>query len=52
VARYVEFLTPSPYMDKLITNPLRPDAEGLLHLPGGVGLGVELDRDALKEFAL
>jgi L-alanine-DL-glutamate epimerase-like enolase superfamily enzyme len=52
VARYVEFLTPSPYMDKLITNPLRPDAEGLLHLPGGAGLGVELDRDALKEFAL
>lgn len=52
VARYVEFLTPSPYMDRLIKNPLKPDAEGLLHLPTGPGLGVELDRDALKEFTL
>src|SRR5439155_16150331 len=30
VATYVEFLTPSPYVDRLITNPLRPDADGLL----------------------
>jgi L-alanine-DL-glutamate epimerase-like enolase superfamily enzyme len=52
VARYVEFLTPSPYIDRLITTPLRPDAEGFLHLPTGPGLGVELDRDALKEFTL
>jgi L-alanine-DL-glutamate epimerase-like enolase superfamily enzyme len=52
VARYVEFLTPSPYIDRLITMPLRPDAEGFLHLPTGPGLGVELDRDALKEFSV
>jgi L-alanine-DL-glutamate epimerase-like enolase superfamily enzyme len=51
VARYVEFLTPSPYMDRLITSPIRPDAEGMLHLPAGPGLGIELDRDALREFA-
>ena len=52
VARYVEFLTPSPYIDRLITTPLRPDAEGYLRLPTGSGLGIELDRDALKEFAV
>jgi L-alanine-DL-glutamate epimerase-like enolase superfamily enzyme len=52
VARYVEFLTPSPYVDRLITKPLKPDAEGFLHLPEGPGLGIELDRDALKEFAV
>jgi L-alanine-DL-glutamate epimerase-like enolase superfamily enzyme len=52
VARYVEFLTPSPYVDRLITTPLRPDADGYLHLPTGPGLGVELDRDALREFAM
>jgi len=52
VARYVEFLTPSPYIDRLITTPLRPDAEGFLHVPTGPGLGVELDRDALKEFSV
>ncbi len=26
VARYVEFLTPSPYMEQLIRTPFRPDA--------------------------
>ncbi len=51
VARYVEFLTPSPYVDRLVTTPFRPDAEGFLHLPAGPGLGVELDRAALAEFA-
>ncbi len=31
VARYVEYLTPSPYIDELITEPFKPDAEGFLH---------------------
>ena len=51
VARYVEFLTPSPYMDDLITEPFRPDPQGLLHVPTAAGLGVQLNRDALKRFA-
>ncbi|HJZ59430.1 MAG TPA: mandelate racemase/muconate lactonizing enzyme family protein [Gemmataceae bacterium] len=51
VAKYVEFLTPSPYVDRLVKNPMRPDADGLLGLPAGSGLGIELDSDALKEFA-
>ena len=52
VARYVEFLTPSPYMDRLVTRQMKPDAEGFLRLPEGPGLGVELDRQALDEFRL
>lgn len=52
VARYVEFLTPSPYVDELISTPFRPDAEGYLHLPDGPGLGIELNRDALKRYAV
>jgi L-alanine-DL-glutamate epimerase-like enolase superfamily enzyme len=51
VARYVEFLTPSPYIDRLITTPLRLDGDGYLHLPSGPGLGVELDCEAVKEFS-
>ena len=39
VARYVEFLTPSPYMDGLVTMPMKPDAEGFLHLPTGPAWG-------------
>src|SRR5205807_1685754 len=52
VARYVEYLTPSPYLDLLITEPFRPDAEGYLHVPTGSGLGVELNREALKRYGI
>lgn len=52
VAKYVEFLTPSPYMDELIETPFRPDAEGFLTLPEGPGLGIKLNHDALKRFGL
>jgi L-alanine-DL-glutamate epimerase-like enolase superfamily enzyme len=51
VARFVEFLTPSPYMDELVTAPFRPDAEGYLTVPDRPGLGIELDQDALKQYA-
>jgi L-alanine-DL-glutamate epimerase-like enolase superfamily enzyme len=52
VARYVEFLTPSPYIDDIITTPFRPDAEGLLNVPSGPGLGIELNREALRRFGI
>lgn len=48
VARYVEFLTPSPYVDELITTPFRPDAEGSLTIPDRPGLGIDLNPEALK----
>lgn len=38
VAKYVEFLTPSPYMDELIQIPFKPDAMGYLTLPEDQGL--------------
>jgi D-galactarolactone cycloisomerase len=50
VARYVEYLTPSPYLDELVTEPFRPDAEGYLPIPDKPGLGIELNRDALKRY--
>lgn len=49
-ARYVEFLTPSPYIDDLITEPFRPDAEGFLPIPMRPGLGIELNPDGLRRF--
>jgi L-alanine-DL-glutamate epimerase-like enolase superfamily enzyme len=49
-ARYVEYLTPSPYLDELITQPFRPDAEGHLTTPEKPGLGIELNREALKRY--
>jgi L-alanine-DL-glutamate epimerase-like enolase superfamily enzyme len=53
VARYVEFLTPSPYMEELVTAPFCPDADGFLHVPADKpGLGIELNKDALKRYGI
>jgi len=52
VAKYVEFLTPSPYVDNLIKTPFCPDANGLLTLPDKPGLGIELNPDALKQYGV
>jgi L-alanine-DL-glutamate epimerase-like enolase superfamily enzyme len=46
----VEYLTPSPYLDELIVEPFRPDAEGYLTVPDRPGLGVELNRDAFRRY--
>jgi L-alanine-DL-glutamate epimerase-like enolase superfamily enzyme len=51
VARYVEYLTPAPYIEDIVTRPFRLDAEGYLTIPTEPGLGIELNRDALKRFA-
>lgn len=52
VARYVEYLTPTPYIDELIMVPFKPDAEGFLRIPEKPGLGVELNRETLKRYGL
>jgi L-alanine-DL-glutamate epimerase-like enolase superfamily enzyme len=53
VARYVEFLTPSPYLDDLITAPFRPDGEGYLRIPTDrPGLGVDLNPEVLKKYGI
>ncbi|MFO0819296.1 MAG: mandelate racemase/muconate lactonizing enzyme family protein [Pirellulales bacterium] len=51
VAKYVEYLTPAPYIDDIITQPFQLDADGLLTIPTTPGLGVELNRDALRRFS-
>ena len=39
-------------VDDLIATPFRPDAEGYLTTPTGPGLGVELNREALKQYGI
>jgi D-galactarolactone cycloisomerase len=51
VARYVEYLTPSAYMDELTTEPFRLDAEGKLAIPTAPGLGITIDPEKLKRFS-
>jgi L-alanine-DL-glutamate epimerase-like enolase superfamily enzyme len=52
VARYVEYLTPCVYLEELITEPFRPDAEGYLTIPERPGLGIELNREALRRLGV
>ena len=51
VARYVEYLTPAPYIDEILTEPFQLDEAGYLTIPEKPGLGIELDRDAVARFA-
>ena len=50
VARYVEYLTPSAYIDEITTEPFHLDDRGMLEIPTRPGLGVELDPDKLRRF--
>jgi D-galactarolactone cycloisomerase len=37
--------------DAFLAEPIRPDADGLLHVPARPGLGVELDETAIERYA-
>ena len=50
VARYVEYLTPCAYLEELTVEPFVIDDDGCLEIPDRPGLGIELDRDRLKQF--
>ena len=52
VARYVEYLTPAPYIDEILVEPFQLDESGYLTIPDKPGLGIELNRDALERFSL
>jgi len=47
----VEYLVGSPYVDDIVTVPWKLDAEGMLAIPEGPGLGVELDMKAIERYA-
>jgi L-alanine-DL-glutamate epimerase-like enolase superfamily enzyme len=51
VARWVEYQTGVPYIEDLIDPPFRLDADGLLRVPTGPGLGIQLNPDALARFS-
>jgi D-galactarolactone cycloisomerase len=51
VARYVEYITPSPYIEEIITQPLQLDADGMLPIPTAPGLGLDLDPDGIARLS-
>ena len=50
VAKWVEYQTGVPYIEELIDPPFRLDADGLLPVPTGPGLGITLNPDALDRY--
>jgi D-galactarolactone cycloisomerase len=51
VARWIEYITPSPFIEDIVMTPFRLDDEGMLKIPTAPGLGIELNPDALEEFS-
>ena len=43
----VEYLIGSPYVDDIVATPWKLDPDGMLAIPAGPGLGVDLNPDAL-----
>lgn len=46
----VEYLTGSPFMDEIVVDGWKLDAEGMLAIPGTPGLGIAMDTDALVRY--
>src|SRR5262245_28490366 len=51
VARWVEYLTPSQFIEDIVATPFQVDSDGMLPIPTAPGLGIELDMQALEEIA-
>lgn len=47
----IEYLTGSPFIDELVEQPWKLDAEGMLEIPERPGLGLSINLDALAEFS-
>jgi D-galactarolactone cycloisomerase len=46
----VEYLTGSPFIDELVRDPWKLDADGMLPVPSGPGLGISINPDAVEKY--
>jgi L-alanine-DL-glutamate epimerase-like enolase superfamily enzyme len=46
----VEYIDGSPYVDEIVAEPWRLDADGMLPIPDVPGLGIRLNPDAIAKF--
>ncbi|HZT42971.1 MAG TPA: mandelate racemase/muconate lactonizing enzyme family protein [Chthonomonadaceae bacterium] len=51
VARWVEYITPSPYIEDIITAPFALDSDGMLAIPTAPGLGIELNPEGVERLS-
>ena len=47
-ARWVEYITPAPYVEDIVAEPFTLDADGLLTIPEAPGLGLKWHSDGVK----
>ena len=50
-ARWVEYITPAPYIEDLVTKPFDLDKDGFLSIPENAGLGIEWDTEGIEKFS-
>ena len=46
----VEYLTGSHFIDAIVADPWQLDADGMLRIPDGPGLGITLNLETLSEY--
>jgi D-galactarolactone cycloisomerase len=51
VGKWVEYHQPSQVIDGILAEPLQMDAEGMLPVPSGPGLGLALDWDGIERLS-
>ena len=45
-------VSPNPLRDELLLQPIRPNDEGLISVPLGPGLGIEVNTDLIEQYAV
>ena len=50
-ARWVEYITPAPYIEDLLATPIHLDDQGNIKIPDGPGLGMEWNNDNIARFS-
>ncbi|MAM90818.1 MAG: mandelate racemase [Opitutaceae bacterium] len=48
--QWVEYITPAPYIEELLANPIALDDDGCISIPDGPGLGMEWNPDGIAKF--
>jgi D-galactarolactone cycloisomerase len=49
-ARWVEYITPAPYIEELLATPVGFDERGHIRIPDGPGLGFDWNLDGIAKF--
>ena len=50
VAKWVEYITPAPYIEELMAEPITLSDDGLIQIPTGPGLGMNWNPEGIEKF--